>query len=211
MARTKETGDPPWKIKAGSTACNGDRAGCAAALVASPASRPADRRCAPPIARPRRRAPIPAAPRQTAPARESVGMQRTATERTLGNAYPHARTDAAAVRIRHPEGARRRAEQLAEAVATAAPRLPAATATALVDADGRLLSSRQSRSPGIRHHQDLLFASCRRVMSLTAAYHRRSAAVSSRGRNFSATASRARKIRERTVPIGQLIASAISS
>lgn len=42
-------------------------------------------------------------------------------------------------------------------------------------------------------------------------YHLRSTEVSSNGRNFSATASRARKMRERTVPIGQLITTAISS
>ncbi len=42
-------------------------------------------------------------------------------------------------------------------------------------------------------------------------YQRLSGLISSRGRNFAATASRARKIRERTVPIGQFITWAISS
>lgn len=42
-------------------------------------------------------------------------------------------------------------------------------------------------------------------------YQRRSGAISSKGRNFAATASRARKMRERTVPIGQSIMLAISS
>lgn len=43
------------------------------------------------------------------------------------------------------------------------------------------------------------------------AYQRLSGAVSSKGRNLLATASRARKMRERTVPIGQFMISAISS
>ncbi len=43
------------------------------------------------------------------------------------------------------------------------------------------------------------------------AYQRLSGAVSSNGRSFAATASRARKIRERTVPIGHFMISAISS
>ena len=42
-------------------------------------------------------------------------------------------------------------------------------------------------------------------------YQRRSGAISSKGRNLAATASRALKIRERTVPIGQSIMLAISS
>lgn len=42
-------------------------------------------------------------------------------------------------------------------------------------------------------------------------YQRLSGAVSSNGRSFAATASRARKIRERTVPIGHFMISAISS
>lgn len=46
---------------------------------------------------------------------------------------------------------------------------------------------------------------------ISAGYHRLPSAVPSKGRNFSAIASRARKIRERTVPIGHSIASAISS
>ena len=43
------------------------------------------------------------------------------------------------------------------------------------------------------------------------AHQRLSAAVSNKGRNFPATASRARKILERTVPIGQSMMEAISS
>lgn len=51
-----------------------------------------------------------------------------------------------------------------------------------------------------------------RTLSFThACYQRLSEATSSKGRNFAATASRARKIRERTVPIGQFIMVAISS
>ncbi len=46
---------------------------------------------------------------------------------------------------------------------------------------------------------------------ISAGYHRLPSAVPSKGRNFSAIASRARNIRERTVPIGHSIASAISS
>ena len=43
------------------------------------------------------------------------------------------------------------------------------------------------------------------------AYQRLSGAISSNGRNFAATASLARKIRDRTVPIGQFMMPAISS
>ena len=42
-------------------------------------------------------------------------------------------------------------------------------------------------------------------------HQRRSGAVSSKGRSLPATASRARKMRERTVPIGQFMMPAISS
>ena len=42
-------------------------------------------------------------------------------------------------------------------------------------------------------------------------HQRRSGAVSSKGRSFAATASRALKIRERTVPMGQFMICAISS
>ncbi len=42
-------------------------------------------------------------------------------------------------------------------------------------------------------------------------HQRRSGAMSSKGRNFPETASRARKIRERTVPMGQSMMPAISS
>lgn len=42
-------------------------------------------------------------------------------------------------------------------------------------------------------------------------HQRLSGAVSSKGRNLPATASRARKMRERTVPIGQFMTPAISS
>lgn len=49
------------------------------------------------------------------------------------------------------------------------------------------------------------------VLFGTHAYQRLSEAVSSKGRSFPATASRARKIRERTVPMGQSMMPAISS
>ena len=58
---------------------------------------------------------------------------------------------------------------------------------------------------------DSLIDSDRTSIADLLSYHRLSDAVSSNGLSFSAIASRARKILLRTVPIGQCIASAISS
>ena len=62
-------------------------------------------------------------------------------------------------------------------------------------------------------HRQLLVHPCRQPHGILAfrCYHRLFSGVSSKGRNSAAMASRARNIRERTVPIGQFMRRAISS
>lgn len=96
-------------------------------------------------------------------------------------------------------GTRTAREHPAQILAAAAPFFVATTATALFHHDFGLLSV---------HCPD--HAAYRTTVALHG-HQRRSGAVSSNGRNLSATASRARKMRERTVPIGQSMMPAISS
>ena len=75
----------------------------------------------------------------------------------------------------------------------------AASATALLDLDQRITAVKRTDDGA----DD--------AGSFVHRHQRRSGAMSSSGRSLAATASRARKMRERTVPIGQSIMAAISS
>lgn len=91
------------------------------------------------------------------------------------------------------------AEHLRQLLATATPFFVTAATTAVLDLDDGL--------PTIQRPNDRRDGA--RLPML--AHQRRSGAISSSGRNLAATASRARKMRERTVPIGQSMMLAISS
>lgn len=91
------------------------------------------------------------------------------------------------------------AKHLRQILTAAAPFFMTTTATAGLNLDDRLIAIHRANDGADSTH------------FLTHAYQRRSGAVSSNGRSFAATASRARKIRERTVPIGQSMMAAISS
>lgn len=91
------------------------------------------------------------------------------------------------------------AEHLRQVLATTPALLVAAAATALLNLDDGL----PTLQPPNDGEDSVRFP--------VRAHQRRSGAMSSRGRSLAATASRARKIRERTVPIGQSMMLAISS
>lgn len=102
--------------------------------------------------------------------------------------------------VADPIGLGGRAEHLGQALPAATALLMTAATAALGDLDHCIAAV---DSADDRLYRTLAFAH--------AGYQRLSEATSSKGRNFAATASRARKIRERTVPIGQFIMVAISS
>src|SRR6185369_1053653 len=91
------------------------------------------------------------------------------------------------------------AQHLRQALASTAPLLVASAAAACLDFNDGLIAVYRANNGADSAHL------------LIHIYHRRSGAVSSKGRSLAATASRARKMRERTVPIGQSMMAAISS
>lgn len=131
--------------------------------------------------------------------RQAIGQIGASPHRTAGNRDGDGFTNGCPARIIDPIGLLARAEHLGEVLAAAAAFFVAATATALLHFDDRLPAIQ-----GAHHAAD-------RTDLILHCYHRRSGAVSRRGRSLAATASRARNMRERTVPMGQFMICAISS
>jgi len=131
--------------------------------------------------------------------RHAVGEIGGAADAAGGDGNGDALADRRAKRIIDAKRARPASEHPAQILAAAPPRFMAAAATAR-----------------IHHHLGLISVqradhAAHRAAPLFHAHQRRSGAVSSRGRRRKARVSRARKIRERTVPIGQSMMPAISS
>lgn len=105
--------------------------------------------------------------------------------------------------IPHPVLARRAAEHLGELLAAATAGFVTATAAAAF----HLHQGEIPVQPGDPADLRALCPDCHDPVG----YQRLSGATSSRGRSLLATASRARKMRERTVPMGQSMIRAISS
>ncbi len=130
--------------------------------------------------------------------RQSVGEIGSAEEDALVDTDIHAITDTCSHLIGHAESARRRTKHPSDIVAPAPPLLVAASAARVSDfnecfATIDLTYDSRNRALSARHHQRL------------------SGAVSRSGRSLAATASRARNMRDRTVPMGQFMIWAISS
>jgi len=131
--------------------------------------------------------------------RRAVGQIGSSRHRASGNADGDPLADRCATGVFNQIGFRAATEHLGQLLAATTARFMATTTAAVFDFDYRLRA--------IQGTDDALDRACFAVHG----YHRRSGAVSSKGRSFAATASRARKIRERTVPMGQSMMPAISS
>lgn len=131
--------------------------------------------------------------------RQAIGQIGAASHRSAGNRDGDGFTDGRPARIIDSIGLLARAEHLGEVLAATTAFLMATAATALLHFDDSLPAIQ-----GAHHAAD-------RTDLILHSYHRRSGAVSRRGRNLAATASRARNMRERTVPMGQFMICAISS
>ena len=131
--------------------------------------------------------------------RQAIGQIRGTADASGGDGDRHALASGSAEPVRDPVGARAAAEHLCQLLAAAPALFVTASATTLLDLDQRITAV-QRTDDGVDDAGP--FVHC---------HQRRSGAISSSGRSLAATASRARKMRERTVPIGQSIMAAISS
>ena len=129
----------------------------------------------------------------------AVGQIGSSCYRASGNGDGDTLADRCATGVFDQIGFWAAAEHLGQLLSATAARLMATTAAAVFDFDHSLRAFQRT--------DDALD----RAGFALHAYHRRSGAVSSKGRSFAATASRARNIRERTVPMGQSMMPAISS
>lgn len=129
----------------------------------------------------------------------TVGQIGCSCYRASGNGYGDPFTNRSATGVFNQVGFRAAAEHLGQLLPATAARLMTTTAATVFNFDHSLRAFQRA--------DDALD----RAGFALHAYHRRSGAVSSKGRSFAATASRARKIRERTVPMGQSMIPAISS
>ncbi len=129
----------------------------------------------------------------------AVGQIGSSCYRASGNGDGDTLADRCATGVFDQIGFWAAAEHLGQLLSATAARLMATTAAAVFNFDHSLRAFQRTDDAldcaGFPLH----------------AYHRRSGAVSSKGRSFAATASRARNIRERTVPMGQSMMPAISS
>ncbi len=131
--------------------------------------------------------------------RHAIGQICRAPHAARCDGYGYPVTNSGADRIFHAIAFLSAAEHLGQLLAATAALFVTTSTTALVDDDMGLFSIQR------------LDACKNGRLFCIHGYQRLSEAVSSKGRSFSATASRARKIRERTVPIGQSMIPAISS
>lgn len=131
--------------------------------------------------------------------RHAVSQIRRALNAASGNRDDHPLPNRCPDGIGNSIGFLAAAEHLGQLL-TAAPALfMTSTATAMLDFNQSMVAVDCLDDPSSGAMRPIHF------------YQRRSGAISSKGRSFAATASRALKIRERTVPIGQFMLSAISS
>ena len=132
--------------------------------------------------------------------RDSVGKVGCLAHTAVGNGDGHAFADTGPEIVVHPVTPWPAGEHPGQALSAATALLMTSPTTALLDLD---LSLPTVNCPD--------HAANRATAFVVHAHQRRSGAVSSKGRKRRATASRARKMRERTVPIGQFMMLAISS
>lgn len=130
---------------------------------------------------------------------QSIGKIRRASNAAGRDGHAHRVTDPRAGRVVDPICLVSAAEHLRQALTATASLLVAPAAAAGLDFNDGLTAVHRTNNGADGAH------------FLIHTYHRRSGAVSSKGRSLAATASRARKMRERTVPIGQSMMAAISS
>ena len=131
--------------------------------------------------------------------RYAIGQIRRPANAATGNGNRYSLAREGTKAVINSVGFRAIAKHLGKLLSAAATFFMAATTTAVLNFDHRLRSFDSAN-----HAADSAFIGAHD-------YQRLSGAISSKGRSFAATASRARKIRERTVPIGQSMIFAISS
>lgn len=131
--------------------------------------------------------------------RQSISKIRCASNAACRDSHGHLVTGLGPRWIVNPICLVSATEHLRQALTSTAPLLVAPATAACLDFNDGLIAVYRANNGADSTHL------------LIHAYHRRSGAVSSKGRSLAATASRARKMRERTVPIGQSMIAAISS